>query len=66
MIQLLIAIEQLTPPPVPIPPPPGLPIDSNIYYLMAVAIGYGIYKMIGVRKNQSINQEGEGEFNSEK
>ena len=32
------------PPPTP-PPPPGLPVDSGLIFLLALALCYGIYKV---------------------
>ena len=39
------ALVQHTPPPVPIPPPPGLPIDEGVCFMFLVAIIYGVLKM---------------------
>jgi len=32
-------------PPSPAPPPPGLPIDSGIVYLLLLGVAYGISKV---------------------
>jgi len=42
-----VLFSQGPPPP---PPPPGLPIDNGLYFLLLLAVIYGLKKIIGHKK----------------
>ena len=35
-----------------IPPPPGLPVDGSLFYLVTIALIYGLYKIYSIKKLQ--------------
>ena len=35
-----------------IPPPPGLPVDGCLFYLVTIALIYGLYKIYSIKKLQ--------------
>ena len=47
-------LTQLNPPAGPPPPPPGLEINSGLLILIIVAITYGIFTIIKIKKLKKI------------
>ena len=50
LISFLCSAQMGPPPPRPLPPPVGVPIDGNLVALLIVGFTYGIYKVLKLKK----------------